>query len=395
MATFLNIAHCVESYAPAKGGMPEVVRQLSERMVAAGHTVTVLTSAHPDRSTELLNGVHVRSFSLRGNRVEGLHGDVQPYLAALREGGFDVVVFFAAQQWAFDSVADALTTIPAKKIMVPTGYSQFYNPAYVDYFEQMKTWLHHLDAHVFLSDNYTDINFARAANAKGIHLIPNGAAEEEFEAPLHIDIRKRFSISPETLLLLHVGSFTGIKGHREAVNLFLRSSVRDAVLLLAGDKNRFFKRVFERHYRFWYLNFLRLVKRRRIMITELNREDTVAAFRQADLFLFPSNVECSPIVLFESMAAGTPFLASDAGNTQEIIAWSGGGWLLPCTRRPNRWVDVDLAKGVPLLEQVCANRAQLRETGKTGQAAWKAKYTWAHIAQQYLDLYEQLVAPRA
>ena len=118
MAAVLNIAHCVESYAPAKGGMPEVVRQLSERMVAAGHQVTVFTSTHAQRETNVINGVNINCFSISGNEVEGIKGDTAAYLRQLREGNFDVIVFFAAQQWAFDSVADELSSINSKKVFV-------------------------------------------------------------------------------------------------------------------------------------------------------------------------------------------------------------------------------------------------------------------------------------
>jgi glycosyltransferase involved in cell wall biosynthesis len=55
------------------------------------------------------------------------------------------------------------------------------------------------------------------------------------------------------------------------------------------------------------------------MITSLSRIETLAAYHQADLFLFPSNIECSPLVLFESIASKTPFLTTDVGNAKEII----------------------------------------------------------------------------
>jgi L-malate glycosyltransferase len=392
MDKVLNIAHCVESYAPAKGGMPEVVRQLSERMVAQGHRVTVFTSHHPQRETNVMNGVHINCFKISGNEVEGIHGNTAEYLTQLRSGNFDVVVFFAAQQWAFDTVADDLHIIPGQKVFVPTGFSHFHNPAYAAYFEKMKTRIRAFDANVFLSDNYADINFARESKARGICLIPNGAAEEEFEAPQTLHIRRKLGIAPDALLLLHVGSYTGIKGQREALEIFLRAKLDNAVLLLAGDKNRYLKQQLLRHPRFLTLNLRRLFKRKHIIITELTREETVSAFREADLFLFPSNVECSPIVLFESMAAGVPFLASAAGNTEEIIAWSNGGWLLPSQRRANGWVDVQLNESIALLEKLAANRAQLSQTGKAGYATWKARFTWAHIAKQYISLYQQLTA---
>lgn len=63
----MKIFHCVESYFPAIGGMQEVVKQLSERLVALGHDVTVLTRFHSDRKFDSLNGVKIRTFNIIGN----------------------------------------------------------------------------------------------------------------------------------------------------------------------------------------------------------------------------------------------------------------------------------------------------------------------------------------
>jgi starch synthase len=101
-------------------------------------------------------------------------------------------------------------------------------------------------------------------------------------------------------------------------------------------------------------------------------------------------VECSPIVLFEAMAGGTAFLSSDAGNSSEIEKWSGGGWILPCTRRPNRWVNIDIPASIKLFEKICADKKQLVEKGNSGKQAWKKSYTWSHIADQYLELYRKI-----
>ncbi len=386
----LKIAHCVESYFPAKGGMPEVVRQLSERMAADGYDVTVFTSHHPERKSELINGVRIKSYAIIGNEVNGITGDTISYITDLKNGGYDVVVCFAAQQWSYDAIADALPNIPGKKVFVPTGFSHFYNPQYSGYFEQLKRRITYFDANVFLSNDYADINFARANNARGICIIPNGAAEEEFERNSGLSIREKLNIPNHAQLVLHVGSYTGIKGHREAIELFIRAKTNNAVLLLVGEKNKILKKYFHTHPSYFKLNLLRLLKRKRILFEELSRVETVAAFKSADLFLFPSNVECSPIVLFESMAAGVPFLASAAGNTAEIIEWSKGGWLLPCTRRTNGWVDVKLNEAVKVLEEKLKNKNALREAGKNGNAAWKSRFTWALITREYLKLYHSL-----
>jgi L-malate glycosyltransferase len=195
-------------------------------------------------------------------------------------------------------------------------------------------------------------------------------------------------------MVLHVGTYTGVKGHREALNIFIRSSVKNATLVLVGDKIHYLEKAYHSHYSYFGLKLRQLFKKKKVVFAELNREDTVAAFKEADLFLFPSNVECSPIVLFESMAAGVPFLASAAGNTAEIIQWSSAGWLMPGEKTKNGWVKIDVAGSIAKFEQVVANVRALRSAGEKGHAAWKAKFTWEIIAQRYLQLYHELTDQR-
>ena len=387
----LKIAHCVEAYAPAPGGMAEVVRQLSERMARKGHRVTVLTSAHPDRPDGDWNGVTVNGFAVRGNAVDGITGDTQAYLAALRDGGFDVITLFAAQQWATDLVLPELSKLQARKVFVPTGFSALHDAPWAAYYRAMPEWLTAMDLNVFHSEGYQDAVFASALALSNTTLIPNGASEEEFSGPLPADIRRELGLRDEDQLIVHVGSFTGIKGHREALELFIRARTGNATLLLVGNGVRVLEEAFRRHPRYWSLRFSSMLKSKRIQFKEWDRTRTVAAMRQANLFLFPSNMECSPIVLFEAMASGVPFLASDAGNASEIARWSKGGWILPCVRDERALVRTCIADGAKELSTLLADRALLKTTGLAGQGAWRDRFTWGRIAAQYLEEYQRLV----
>jgi glycosyltransferase involved in cell wall biosynthesis len=391
----LSIAHCVEAYAPAPGGMAEVVRQLSERMARQGHRVTVLTSAHPERPDGERNGVMVKGFAVRGNAVDGIAGDTQAYLAALRDGGFDVITFFAAQQWATDIVLPELAALHARKVFVPTGFSALRDARWAAYYRAMPEWLAAMDLNVFHSEGYQDAAFASSLGLRNTTLIPNGASEEEFSRPLPADIRRELGLRPDQQLIVHVGSYTGIKGHREALDLFVRARTGQAALLLIGNGVRALEVAFRRHPRYWALRLRSVLKGKRIEFREWERTRTVAAMRQADLFLFPSNVECSPIVLFESMAAGVPFLASDAGNAAEIARWSNGGWILPCMRDARGLVRPSMAAAARQLSSLLADPALLKRTGIAGQAAWRERFTWERIATRYLEEYQRLVSPTA
>ena len=386
----LNIAHCVESYAPALGGMPEVVKQLSERMVRMGHRVTVFTSAHDGRGSDMINGVHIRSFPIKGNVVVGISGDVRPYVQAMTTGDFDVVTCFAAQQWATDALLPHLHDIRAKKVFVPTGFSALHDPRWTGYYAHMPSWLAAMDLNVFLSNNYQDIAFAKAHGLTNHTVIPNGAAAEEFDRPIEHDFRAAHGIGSDRTMVLHIGSYTGIKGHREAIRMFIRAATGKAVLVLVGNGVKTLEHFFNSHYSYAILKGMARLKRKRILFIETDRARTVDALKQADLFLFPSQVECSPIVLFEAMASGVPFLASRAGNAEEIVTWSKGGRTIPGRRDGEQRERSDVAAGARMLGELLADKQRMKSLGEAGRKAWRERFTWQHIAERYVAEYIRL-----
>jgi len=388
----MNIAHCVEFYPPSVGGMQEVVRQLSERMVRSGHAVTVFTSDLPARHGSHLNGVDIRSFPLSGNASLGIHGDTTDYITALKEGRFDVITFFAAQQWTTDAALPHLSAFAARKVFVPTGFSGLNKSVYAPYYAAMPAWMKQMDLNVFLSTTYQDADFARAHGVEKTTLIPNGAAAEEFEGIARYDIRQELALPPKDLLILHLGSYTGAKGQGEAMRIFLRSRrTKGHALALIGNGVHELGRSFGNDRNYFLLRWKARLTGRKILFLEWDRARTVAALQQSDLFLFPSLVECSPIVLFEAMAAGTPFLASNAGNAAEIAEWSDGGWILPGTRHPDGWEQVNITAGAQLLDVILADRARMQEKGRNGNSAWKERFTWQRITEQYLTAYASLI----
>jgi len=63
----MKILHTVESYLPSRHGMQEVVTQLSEKLVLMGHDVTVATSYDENRKSNIINGVKIADFNIKGN----------------------------------------------------------------------------------------------------------------------------------------------------------------------------------------------------------------------------------------------------------------------------------------------------------------------------------------
>ena len=388
----MKILHTVEFYHPSIGGMQEVVKQLSERLVLLGHDVTVATTKISERKESCIKGVKISEFSISGSFVRGLKGDIKKYEKFLIESDFDVIVNFAAQQWATDIALSVLDKIKAKKIFVPTGFSGLYAPEYVEYFKKMKTWMKQYDMNIFLSDDYRDVKFARENGIEKRVLIPNGAGEDEFLSENNFNIREKLGISKNDFLILHVGSHTGVKGHAEAIKIFKKAKIKNSTLLIIGNicgiggcyrsckrKGQFFNRM-----------PFRIFDKRKIFINEMNRIETVSAYKAADLFLFPSNIECSPIVLFECMASKTPFLTSDVGNSVELIDWSNSGILLPTDKgQHNRGLSrVDVKKSSEMLNALANDKQKREKMADAGFNIWKEKYSWEKISLEYEKVYK-------
>lgn len=389
----MKILHTVELYYPSVGGSQEVVRQLSERLVRLGHDVTVATTGLPERNFKVYNGVKIEEFNIWGSEVTGFSGEVENYKQFLLGSNFDIIMNYGAQQWATDLMLPILGKIPAKKVIVPCGFSGLYLPKYSKYFEKMKFRLRQYDSCVYLSNDYRDINFARKyGSAENCIIIPNGAARDEFELYLNIDIRQKLNIPDDHFLIMHVGSHTGMKGHKEAIKIFKKAKIKHATFLIVANSfdGGCTRRCLLAEKSYKYSPFSKLSDKK-IVTTFLSREETVAAYHETDLFFFPSNVECSPIVLFEAMASKTPFLATDVGNSKEIIEWTNGGELLPTLKRANGFVKADVKKSVETLENIYRDKDKRQFLSDNGYKSWKNSFTWELIAKRYEALYLKLI----
>lgn len=386
----MRILHAVEFYRPSTGGAQEVVRQVSERLAADGHEVTVATSRHLDRPEDQLDGVRIEEFDVAGNEVRGMSGEVDRYRRFVVEGGFDVVMTYAAQQWTTDALLPVLDQVEPPVVLAPCGFSGLRDPAYGAYFERLASLLGEFSALVLHSDTYQDAAFVREAGSTNIHVIPNGADEREFgELVPRSRFRKAWGIPEESPFLLTVGGHTGLKGHEQAMRAFLAAEATAGGTLAilanhptgAGCGARCRLTAAARN----------LVHRgRRIIVADPSRDSVVDAFCAADLFLFCSMVECSPLVLFEAMAAGLPFVSPDVGNAREIATWGGGGEIVESTRDASGRVTAPVGAVTGAVDALISDPGRRRQMGRSAREAWQKSFTWEEIAGRYGALYEEL-----
>lgn len=412
-------------YSPSIGGVQEVMRRLAEALVKNGHEVTIATSTSHERNFDTLNGVKIEEFEISGNYVSGMSGELDAYQNFVLEGNFDLIMMMAAQQWAFDALWPILDKFSkTRTVFIPCGFSGFYDPAYAQYFSEMPEILRKIDHLVFHSTNYRDINFAKEHGINSFSVIPCGASEEHFDSATDHEFRARHNISENSFLFLTVGTFTGLKGHLEIVMAFERLVLpieKTATLILngnvlppfgggAGGMFRKLIQILRAHgaiYAFktvWSkalgsrvtpqkisdkINLRR--KNKQVLVTDFERPELTQAFLNSDLFVFASNIEYSPLVLFETAAAGTPFLSVTVGNTPEIAGWTGAGIICPSHVDSQGFTRVDVDVLATQMADTMEQTDRLSKLGNTGRDTWKKSLTWTAIASRYEALFVQLV----
>ena len=410
-------------YAPSVGGVQEVMRQIAERLLARGHQVTVATAKLPTRDFDTLNGVEIKEFNVSGNLVSGMVGEIEAYQEYAVAGNFDVIMIMAAQQWTFDALWPVLDRMRCGKVFMPCGFSGLYEPAYAKYFQQLPEVLRKLDRLVFHSTKYRDIDFAREHGITNFSVIPCGASEDWFNVAVDGSFRGRHNIPEQSFLFLTVGSFTGLKGHLElakAFSLLELAEGQHATLILNGNDVQILDRSIGglfgktlgliRTYgvRGAFRHILRktvgtgtsprtiadLINRSQpgklVLVTDFPRRELTQVFMAADLFVFASNIEYSPLVLYESAAAGTPFLSVSVGNSEEIARWTGAGVICPSTIDAKGYTRVDehvLARSMADLMQ---DPNRLSELGATGKKNWSERFTWGAISTQYEQIFREV-----
>lgn len=446
----MRILLCCELYSPSVGGVQQVIQQLAERLVVRGHEVTIATTKLPTRLFSELNGVTIREFKISGNLVRGMEGTVAEYRRFVTSHPFDVIMIKAAQQWTFDALWPVLSDIKSGKVFVPCGFSSLYEPAYAEYFRQLPRILQQFDHLIFYASDYRDINFAKGHGMSRFSIIPNGASEAEFSVPPDHCFRQRHSIGPDDLLFLTVGSFSGVKGHLDVATAFLAADLdgQPATLILNGNESlsvewkspvrvlhgrcREYTRIVRDMYgkdgllcalRYLFHGVLnkggirrgeytnkgmthhvtfkeellavtaevgRQGSNKRVLVTDLPRSELVQAYMNSDLFVFASHVEYSPLVLFESAAAGTPFLSVPVGNSAEIARWTGAGVICSASQDGKGYTKVDPEVLSEYWSRLVKDRAYLRQLGEAGKEKWAERFTWQNITDKYEEVFRKV-----
>jgi len=110
----------------------------------------------------------------------------------------------------------------------------------------------------------------------------------------------------------------------------------------------------------------------------VSRGDMPATYREADIFVLPSQNEAMSIALLEAMASELPVVVTDTGGTRELI--NGNGMVVA-------WANVEQL--MQTLNHII-DSPDLRENMALASRATAQQYSWRQVAQRYLDLCERI-----
>ena len=119
----------------------------------------------------------------------------------------------------------------------------------------------------------------------------------------------------------------------------------------------------------------------------LPKHEVIQVLTHATIFVCPSVYEPLGIVNLEAMACATAVVASDVGGIPEVVANRQTGLLVHYYAGDPEFFEARLADAVNAL---VSEPDKARQYGKAGRQRCIQDFSWAHIAEQTLEIYRKV-----
>ena len=380
----LRIVHLTATFPPYYAGTGNVCFHNARELARRGHDVTVITAARGSATrAERRDGITIlrlRPIARVGNAplLPGL-------LLALR--GYDLIhlhyPFILGAEVA--RVAALLFRTP----LVVTFHNDLIGqgiraPLFSTY--QRVSALLTINAAARLCvvsrDHYRESRLRTAVpgSGPGIVALPNGVDSALFAPQPAEEIamcKSAYGIAADAPLVLFVAALDRAH-HFKGLDVLLRAMVslqpRSRLLVVgSGDMRDAYER---------QAADLGLAGRV-IFAGAIPHDELPVVFASADVTVLPSSPpESFGMVLIESMACGTPVIASDIPGVRTLVDEGIDGYLVPCGHSEALASAIGAVLDVPPQDRIALGRA--------GREKVRAHYDWSAIGQQLEAIYREL-----
>jgi glycogen synthase len=227
-----------------------------------------------------------------------------------------------------------------------------------------------------------------------IRVIHNGIDVEQYRPTRKPEVLAAYSIDPAKPFILFVGRITRQKGiiHLVAAIKHLRPGIQVVLCAGAPDTPEIGREMAE-----CVEQARRETENPIIWIPQiLPKEDLIALYSHAALFVCPSVYEPFGIINLEAMACGTPVVASAVGGITEVVVHEKTGLLVPLEseggtnfepKAPAQFAH-DLAAAI---NRLLDDADSLARMGVRARERVEHFFSWSSIARWTVDFYWDLI----
>jgi len=355
---------CNHSY-PHTGGSERVVQQIADSSANRfGHSVTVLSRSLSDNKSRK-NVSYVPC-----ERTE------EGFINQLKKLKPDHTHVYSDCFTYWGRMLHEMDEIPGTKSIALVGMNHMRESNRV-----MQVFLrkHDLVNVITHSDIYLDY---QKCHAKGIpvNVIPNAVNLEEFD-----NNDELFEKNPGKRIVLCVANFFPGKGQDHLVSILksLRKERDDfKAWFVYSDTNFGFGKILEAKTR-------READKLDVeckFYRNLPRAKVISAFKQADVFAFPSQKEVAPLVGIEAQAASTPWVSLPVGNMGDLL----GGVVVASAGVDGKGYCRYSNDTYDLFASTLSGIMDYGEAyGISGRKQVEEKYSWEKVASMYNEVFEK------
>jgi glycogen synthase len=226
-----------------------------------------------------------------------------------------------------------------------------------------------------------------------VHVIHNGIDLGEYAARREEEVLRRYGIDPSRPYILFVGRVTRQKGIVHLVRALRHIDPDIQTVLCAGspDTPEITAEMKAE------VGVARAARPGIVWIEKMvPKEDLVAIYSQAALFVCPSIYEPFGIINLEAMACGIPVVASAVGGIPEVVVHGKTGLLVPVeqmAQAPFEPLDADqFARDLGSAINDLMRDDKLRSAmGLAARQRVENMFSWDAIARKTADVYREVV----
>jgi alpha-maltose-1-phosphate synthase len=236
---------------------------------------------------------------------------------------------------------------------------------------------------------YPDVQAAR------IHVIYNGIDLNEYQKTSETRALLDYGVDPVLPYVLFVGRITRQKGVTHLVDAIRYLPPETQVVLCAGapDTPEIAAELRQK------VGDARKDHPRIIWIEKMvTKQEVIQLYSNARVFCCPSVYEPFGIINLEAMACRAPVVASATGGIKEVVVDGETGYLVPFDQDPVTSFPTDSEKFArdlaASINRLLNDPEKCRQFGDAGRRRVEEIFSWTAIAQQTVQLYEQLIEQR-